>query len=120
MPANPKGNIEKLERIRSAWKTLKPEKSFGGMRLSEFEEYVNTCQTARAVVTEAENRLSDALTDRDAKDDFALSKAQLVKNGVLADPAEGENSALYEMMGYVRKDDKKSGLTRKKKTPATE
>ena len=34
-----------------------------------------------------------------------------------ADPTEGDDSALYKAMGYVRKSDRKSGLTRKKNEP---
>jgi hypothetical protein len=37
---------------------------------------------------------------------------------VVADPTEGANSALYEACGYIRKDNRKSGLTRKKVEPA--
>jgi hypothetical protein len=36
---------------------------------------------------------------------------------VLAAPSEGDDSALYEAMGYVRKSARKSGLTRKKNEP---
>ncbi len=115
MPVNPKGNIEKLERIENAWRTLAPSKEFGGMTLTQFSELVNASRNARISINEIENQLKDALTMRDYNDENALAKAQLVKNGVLADPTEGENSALYEGMGYIRKDDKKSGLTRKKK-----
>ena len=71
---------------------------------------------ARNSLQDAENRLRDAMTERDAKDFSALAKLQLLKNGVLADPQEGANSALYEALGYTRQDDKRSGLTRKKKT----
>ena len=46
------------------------------------------------------------MTERDAKDFSALAKLQLLKNGVLADPQEGANSALYEALGYTRQDDK--------------
>ena len=46
-----------------------------------------------------------------------MTRVQLVVAGVIADPTEGANSALYEAMGYVRKSERKSGLTRKKITP---
>ena len=115
MPTNPKGNIEKLERILNAWKSLAAAKSFGGMTLEQFEAFVTASKNARNQLAELENQIKETLNLRDSSDEAALAKAQLVKNGVLADPSEGENSALYEGMGYVRKDDKKSGLTRKKK-----
>jgi hypothetical protein len=40
-------------------------------------------------------------------------------NGVLADPTEGPDSALYEAFGYTRKSERKSGLTRASKTRPT-
>jgi hypothetical protein len=43
---------------------------------------------------------------------------QLVVNGVVGDPTFGPDSALYEAMGYVRKSERKSGLTRKGKKTA--
>ena len=115
MALNPKGNIEKLERIENAWKTLASDKTFGGMTLAEFSAFVGSSRNARTQISDIENQMKDALNLRDTSDDTALSKAQFIKNGVLADPTLGENSALYEGMGYIRKDDKKSGLTRKKK-----
>ena len=37
--------------------------------------------------------------------------------GVIGDPAFGPNSSVYELMGYTRKSERKSGLTRKKESP---
>lgn len=115
MPTNPKKNLEKLERIENAWKTLAPNKEFGGMTLTQFTEFVNASRDARNVITNLENQINDAINLRDNNDKVALNKRQLVKNSVLGDPTEGDNSALYEGMGYIRKDNKKSGLTRKRK-----
>jgi hypothetical protein len=39
---------------------------------------------------------------------------------VLSDPTEGPDSALYEAMGYTRKSERKSGLTRQRKQSSTE
>ena len=36
--------------------------------------------------------------------------------GIAGDPAYGNDSPLYGAMGFVRKSEKKSGLTRKKNT----
>lgn len=117
MPKNPKGNIEKLERAENALKTLAPNKVYGGMTLTQYTEFVDACRNARALIKDLENQMKDAINLRDTSDEIALAKLKLIKNGVLADPEEGENSALYEAMGYIRKDDKKSGLTRKKNKP---
>ena len=114
MAVNPKNNIFKLERILSAWNVLAPDGQFGGMTRQQFEVFVTASKTARIAIDTLENQLKDAITLRDLNDEIALAKAQLVKNGVLADPERGINSALYEAMGYVRQNDRKTGLTRKK------
>ena len=41
-----------------------------------------------------------------------------VVNSVKGDPHHGENSALYASFGYVRKSERKSGLTRIVTVPA--
>ena len=119
MSKSPKGNEAKIERILTAWKTLAPAKSFGGMTLSQFEAAAQPARTARARIDELEDQRKQAIADREAADEAFAAKAQLVINGVLADPTEGADSALYEAMGYTRKSERRSGLTRKPKpTPA--
>ena len=46
-----------------------------------------------------------------------MSQVQLVVNAVKGDPTAGEDSDLYEQMGYVRKSERASGLRRG--TPST-
>ena len=45
-----------------------------------------------------------------------LKKKIMAVMGVAGDPAYGNDSPLYGAMGFVRKSEKKSGLTRKKKS----
>lgn len=115
MGYNPKANEQKLDKIYSAWKTLAPTKSFGGMTLAEFEVFVNASMADRAVLSQLEDQIKQAIAARDNSDNIGLAKALLVVAGVIADPTEGDDSALYEAMGYVRKSNRSSGLTRKKK-----
>ena len=42
--SRPKDTAEKLERILNAWRTLAPDKTFGGMTLKQFED---TCDPSR-------------------------------------------------------------------------
>jgi hypothetical protein len=114
MPLNPKSNLEKLERVLHAWNTLAPTATFGGTTKEEFETLVAVSKSARVTVANLENQLKNAIAHRDSSDEIALATVRMVKNGVLADPATGENSTLYETMGYIRRDDRKSGLTRRK------
>ena len=115
----PKDNQLKLQRLLNAWETLAPTKSFGGMTLAQFQTAVQPAQTARERIDDLEDQLKQAQADRDRADADFLAKAQQVVAGVLADPTEGPDSAIYEAMGYRRKSERKSGLTRKRNTPPT-
>jgi hypothetical protein len=114
MPKGPKDTEEKMERMLNAWRTLAPDKSFGGMTLAQFESAgVGPARAARQRIDDLNDQLTQALATREQADDTFTTKAQLVTNGVLADPTEGPDSPLYEAFGYTRKSERKSGLTRK-------
>ena len=117
MPS-PKNNEEKIERMINAWQTLAPAKSFGGMTLAQFEAAAAPAREASRRIDELETRLQQEIATRDAADAAFNSKAQLVVAGVLADPTEGPDSALYEALGYTRKSERKTGPTRKRGEPA--
>ena len=116
----PKDIAERLERISNAWRTLAPEKVFGGMPLPKFEASCAPSNITRAVIAELQDKLAKAMADRDAADEETARLIEFVVNGVRADPSEGPDSALYEAFGYTRKSDRKSGLTRKRSEPITE
>src|SRR5437588_1337692 len=118
MPTSPKIIEEKIERILNAWRTLAPDKTFGGMTLAQFEAAVAPSLASRRKIDDLNNQLTEAYAERDAADEGSAAKARLVVNGVLGDPDFGPNSALYEAFGYTRESEHKTGLTRKgKKTP---
>jgi hypothetical protein len=85
------------------------------MTFAQFETAVTPAKAARERIEDLQDQLTQALNQRDAADEAALAKIQLVVNGVLADPTEGPDGSLYEAMGCTRKSDRKSGLTRKGK-----
>lgn len=120
MAKSPKENEEKMQKILTAWKTLAISKSFGGMTFAEYSAMVSNCMTPRTRLEELEDEMMQEQANRDAADELAMARILLVVAGVIADPTEGANSALYEAMGYVRKSERKSGLTRKKITPEIE
>ena len=111
----------KMEQILNAWKTLAPEKSFAGMTLDQFQAKAKPAQDATALLEEIDDERLEVINRRDAGFRSFFADADRVVNAVRADPDEGEDSALYEAMGYTRKSDRKSGLTRKKtKTQSNE
>lgn len=114
MANSPKSNEEKMMEVSNAWKTLAPDKSFGGMTLAEFEAQIEKSLTPRRRLIEIADEEIQQQTIRDTEDAITMGKLQLIVNGVKADPEEGEDGALYDAMGYVRKSERKSGLTRKK------
>jgi hypothetical protein len=105
---------EKIDRTLNAWEQIAPAKSFGGMTLAQFQTVIAPSKAARQLIDDLQDQLTQAINQREAADDTTLAKMQLVVNGVLADPTEGVESSMYEAMGYTRKSERKSGLTRKK------
>jgi hypothetical protein len=119
MTSTPRQTEQKMDRMVNAWQELAPSKSFGGMTLAQFEAATEASKAARQRIDDLEDQLTQAFADREAADNAFMAKAQLVVNGVRADPTEGPDSALYEAFGYTRKSERQSGLTRKRKTSST-
>jgi hypothetical protein len=118
MPS-PKDNEQKMERMINAWRTLAPDKTFGGMTLAQFEAASTPARAARQRIEDLNDQLTQAISEREQADDAFAVKEQLVVNGVLADPTEGPDSPLYAAFGYTRKSERKSGLTRGRKPTPT-
>ena len=118
MPASPTVVEQKLNEVTSAWENLAAAKNYGGMTLDEFKAQVKPSLDARKSIKDLENKISAQQNLRDDADIESLRLVALVVNGVKADPEEGEDSALYEAMGYVRKSERKSGLKRGNGKPA--
>jgi hypothetical protein len=118
MPS-PRDREEKMDRMINAWHTLAPDKTFGGMTYTQFDAVAAPCRATRQRIEELENQLRQEIAARDAADAAFAAKAQLVVAGVLADPTEGADSALYESLGYTRKSTRKTGLTRRKRAAET-
>jgi hypothetical protein len=121
MPTSPKTTQEKIDRMLNAWRTLAPDKSFGGMTLAQFEAIAAPALEARRRIENLDNQRAQAGTERDRADETFEARAKLVVAGVRADPTEGDDSALYGAFGYTRTSEHKSGLhrTRTSKPPTT-
>jgi hypothetical protein len=104
----------------NGWRTFAPDKSFGGMTLAQFEALATPALAARREIEELESRRAQKIVERETADTAFNARAQQVVAGVLADPTEGPDSALYEAFGYTRASDRKTGLTRKRKAQGEE
>lgn len=119
---SPKLISEKLHKLTAAWEDLAANMTFAGMTLPEFQMKAKPSLDARDAVQTAEMQMVAGLTQRQRADVESLRQAQLVVNSIKGDPAFGEDSALYQAAGYIRRSERQSGLTRKGKTaqpPAT-
>jgi hypothetical protein len=116
MPNSPEAFKNKLDEVSKAWAEEAPEASFGGMNLQKFQEAIKPSYDARDKVSKGERLAQEGANERADADRVSNEKLLLAVNGVKGDPNYGENSDLYEAMGYVRKTERRSGLTRKKKT----
>lgn len=117
--SGPKAVNERLEQIVRAWQTLTPTESFGGMTLAQFKTAIQPSVDAHATIASLEAQLLAAQNARDNANKASLDKVQLVINGVIGNPDHGPDSDLYEAMGYIRKSERQTGLTRKASAPAT-
>jgi hypothetical protein len=112
----PKTVLETINRTISAWETLAGSKSFGGMTLAQFKAGVKSSYETREELRVLESQSQSKQIERDDADEQSMRLVQLAVNGVVGDPEEGPDSDLYAAFGYTRKSERKTGLTRKKKT----
>ncbi len=116
MSKSPKDNETKMLMVLNAWKDLAPDKKFGGKSIADYELQVEKSLAPRRNLIKIKSEEIQEITMRGDEDGVTMADVALIVAGVIADPTEGPDSALYEMMGYIRKSMRASGLTRKKKT----
>jgi len=115
MARTPKENQKKYKAFLQALRTLAPDKAFGRITLAEFEAQVAKSEAPRDNIErlDDEKKQSEALMG--TEDKITMKMCEKIKNGVIDDEDFGDDSALYEALGYIRKSERKSGLTRGKK-----
>lgn len=116
MSNTPKSLEERMRQFLNAWETLAKDAIFGGMTLEQFRAATARPLNSRARIEGLQAQLNAEINVRDDEDAVWLPISQMIVAGVLADPNYGPNSPLYEELGYTRKSERKSGMTRKKKT----
>lgn len=119
MADGPKIIEQKYTRILSAWKNLAPDKTFGGLTVAQFEAQIDKSIAPRQRIATLDNELRHEQAIREAEDRETLKFCDLIVKSVVGDIEYGDNSVLYETMGYVRKSNRKSGLTRKRNSTET-
>jgi hypothetical protein len=117
MAINPKQIANDTNSILNAWNTIAPGATFAGMTFAQYKTKVQPSFDARTRLDTLDAQMTSATDDRDNADVGTTAINQLVVNAVKGDPNYGDDSDLYDAMGYVRRSARASGLTRNKSTP---
>ena len=118
MPKLMKKTDERIVKFRSSWEEMAAEASFAGMTLEEFKTATEGPLALREEIAKLETQLVRKSVDTNIADKMADELLDLVVNSVRGTPGFGPDCALYKALGYVRKSERKSGLTRKGSQPA--
>ena len=115
MNKNDSRSLEKRKRILDAWRSLVPGATLNGRTLEQFEQATAGAVDVRQQI--AENHRVQAGLRQDRKKEDAKLRAEIADlvDAIKGDPLFGANSALYAACGYVPRDARRSGLTRKSK-----
>lgn len=103
---------DRIQRFRLAWRELAAGESFGGMTLGEFELATEPPMALRAEIEALEKQLLGKRALRSTADREATELLDRVVNSVKGTPGFGPDSPLYRALGYIRKSERRSGLSR--------
>jgi hypothetical protein len=115
MANNPAEIQQNITDITNAWTELAPTATFAGLTLAQYKAAVKPSVDARSTITSLDEQMDSAIVTRDKVDVNTEKTNKLVIKSVVGDVNYGDDSALYEKMGYVRSSQRKTGLTRKNK-----
>jgi hypothetical protein len=114
MPNKNKQIQSRANAIAAAWGTLANADTFGGYTLAQFQQLQTDALGKLASLGTLDAGYTDAMMQRDAAHDTLNTAMLNVVDGVKGNTAKyGANSSLYKAMGYVPRDERASGLTRK-------
>lgn len=108
---------EQCNVMNDAWFEGAPGVNFNGIKQTDFQADIEAAAADDAAIADLEAELDMKRDIRDDKYKALDQQRSKVGQGVAGSPDYGNDSPLYGAMGFVRKSEKKSGLTRKKKTP---
>ena len=112
MNSNPGLAEQRIKDAIHAWRNLRPTKKFLGLTVDAFEAELKPCFDLRTEIGNLETKLTGLRNSRDTVDATGLSLVARFVSAIKADESEGEDSQLPEVMGYVIKSKRKSGLHR--------
>ena len=110
-----KGIREKINVMNDAWFEGAKSTVFNGIAQGDFQAAIEAAAADDAAIADLEAEIKMKRDVRDDKYKALDQQRSKVGQGVAGDPNFGNDSPLYGAMGFVRKSERASGLTRKKK-----
>jgi len=105
------------EQFVSSWRQHAPDETFANRSLAQFEAETAAATEVRERIKAAQTQLAGLIGERKNADLAMNDLMILIAHAVRGNPEYGENSPLYRALGFVPKNERKSGL--KRNTPAT-
>lgn len=116
----PKGNEEVIVRTINALRDYAPDVKFKGKGLAELAPQAERCFAVRRRLLELDHLTTQEVVNRETQDELAIAIIDEIVDGVIGHEDFGDDSALYEALGFIRRSQRKSGLTRKRKKEVKE
>ena len=103
-------------KMDDAWKEGAPEVKFMDVSQTDLNDMISNIETKEQTLDDL--RAQVKIVEEEINDDYGELDDTIVDvgNGVRGNKAYGDDSPLYGAMGFVRKSERASGLTRKTKT----
>ncbi|MEP6901456.1 MAG: hypothetical protein ABJA66_06875 [Actinomycetota bacterium] len=120
MPNSPKKNEEIMQKALNALRDIAPDVKFNNKTLADLLPQVEKSMTPRRRLAEIENERTQQIALRESEDVKTLKLIDQIIAGTVGHDDYGDDSALYEAFGFIRKSQRKSGLTRRGKIPETQ
>ena len=110
----PKQTELKLKNFIKAWSDLAAAKTIGGLSLDQAKDALKPSFDIRDEIAEGENLQLSRINAREGADKTSLKLVTRLINAIKADPELGEDSDLYEAVGYIRASERRHGKRRSK------
>lgn len=117
MRVNIKKVRERVVLMNDAWRQLAASNKFMGVSQTDFDAKITAAKQTEQEIEDFKAQIKAKEITRDAQYGELNTLSVRVREGVEGDATFGPDSPLYAAMGFIIESMRKSGLTRKKKTP---
>ncbi len=111
-----RGPLARIESLIEAWRIFEPNRVLFGMTLTQFQAVVKPAYDVRAELADLAKRTRGTRARKKDIDIDVGDAAQNIVHAIKAEPALGENSAVYVAAGYTRKSDRYVSRKRARKS----